>query len=262
MIVINTRPTDRAAALTDACIQVGYGVLALPLLELHPVAYHAALQSLYTQLASAQVIVVVSPTAVKIGMQYLVQSGISLAQLKHIQWIAVGAMTAQALADYDIHAQVPDVETSEGMLSLPIFQNMPQLSRIAFWRGEGGRQFMMQQCQHQQMEVLNFVLYERGCPPSTATWFKLNFQTWWQEHQLDPCGVCISSEASWNNWKQLADPLFLQHCHYFVLGERLYTLLHEDLELNSSIPCDNVIRVESLKPEVLLQAIAELQRKS
>ena len=262
MLFINTRPQDRAENLSHALRMAQIEVLDLPLLELVAQPWLDSLSELYQRLPSTQVIVVVSPTAVKIGMQYLVQSGISLAQLTHIQWIAVGAMTAQALADYDIHAQVPDVETSEGMLSLPIFQNMPQLSRIAFWRGEGGRQFMMQQCQHQQMEVLNFVLYERGCPPSTATWFKLNFQTWWQEHQLDPCGVCISSEASWNNWKQLADPLFLQHCHYFVLGERLYTLLHEDLELNSSIPCDNVIRVESLKPEVLLQAIAELQRKS
>ena len=262
MIVINTRPTDRAAALTDACIQVGYDVLALPLLELHPVAYHAALQSLYTQLASAQVIVVVSPTAVKIGMQYLVQSGISLAQLKHIQWIAVGAMTAQALADYDIHAQVPDVETSEGMLSLPIFQNMPQLSRIAFWRGEGGRQFMMQQCLERQIEVLNFVLYQRVLPEQSRYVFQ-QFQV--QFSQLHPdvkTWVCISSEASWNNWKLLCQhaPEVLNQMHYLVLGQRLSEILQLDRKQYQY--CFNIAQVEHLSPTVIIQTLAEYEKKS
>ena len=45
---------------------------------------------LYQQLEQVQVIVVVSPTAVEIGMRYLQQAGITLEQLAHIQWIAVG----------------------------------------------------------------------------------------------------------------------------------------------------------------------------
>jgi uroporphyrinogen-III synthase len=37
--------------------------------------------------------------------------------LKHIQWIAVGQATANRLHEYGIEAHVPDVETSEGMLT-------------------------------------------------------------------------------------------------------------------------------------------------
>ncbi|MFX4774272.1 uroporphyrinogen-III synthase, partial [Acinetobacter baumannii] len=78
------------------------------------------LDQLYQQLSGAQAIVVVSPTAVDVGMQYLKQSGLKLDDLKHIQWIAVGQATAHRLYEYGVEAHVPDVETSEGMLNLPI----------------------------------------------------------------------------------------------------------------------------------------------
>ena len=48
-------------------------------------------------------------------------------------------------------------------MDLPIKQQ-DHLKQIAFWRGLGGRQFMMQQLQQQGISVLNFVLYRRQCP--------------------------------------------------------------------------------------------------
>ena len=96
MLFINTRPEDRASTLTQALQEVGYQVEALPLLELVAEPFLESLQQLYQQLEQVQVIVVVSPTAVEVGMRYLQQAGISLDQLKHVQWIAVGQATAQA----------------------------------------------------------------------------------------------------------------------------------------------------------------------
>ncbi len=49
--------------------------------------------------------------------------------------------TAQALAQYGISAEVPKVETSEGMLQLPVLQTLNSGQCLAFWRGEGGRMF-------------------------------------------------------------------------------------------------------------------------
>ncbi len=147
MLFINTRPQDRAEQLSHALRLAQMDVLDLPLLELLPQVWSDDLSALYRQLPDAQVIVVVSPTAVKIGMAYLKQSGITLAQLEHIQWIAVGKTTAQALAKFNIKSDAPEIENSEGMLQLPILRQHPHLSRIAFWRGQGGRQFMMQQLQ-------------------------------------------------------------------------------------------------------------------
>ena len=78
MLFINTRPIDRAQPLTECLRQSGFDVVDLPLLELTPRPYNNILQQLYLQLLSTQIIVVVSPTAVQVGMQYLQQSGLSL----------------------------------------------------------------------------------------------------------------------------------------------------------------------------------------
>ena len=51
--------------------------------------FSEALQQLYQQLEQVQVVVVVSPTAVEIGMRYPNTGGITLERLAHIQWIAV-----------------------------------------------------------------------------------------------------------------------------------------------------------------------------
>lgn len=90
MLFINTRPADRACTLSQALRQQAWSVIELPLLELQACPWSDALAQLYQQLLQAQRIVVVSPTAVHIGMEYLAQSGIHLDQLQHLQWIAVG----------------------------------------------------------------------------------------------------------------------------------------------------------------------------
>ena len=129
MLFINTRPEDRASTLTQALQEVGYQVETLPLLELVAEPFLESLQQLYQQLEQVQVIVVVSPTAVEVGMRYLQQAGISLDQLKHVQWIAVGQATAQALAKLSVVSHVPEVESSEGMLDLPILKQQQHLKK-------------------------------------------------------------------------------------------------------------------------------------
>ncbi|OTG67219.1 uroporphyrinogen-III synthase [Acinetobacter silvestris] len=259
MQFINTRPADRAQALTECLARSGFQVLNLPLLELNALPYSEKLQQLYAQLLETQMIVVVSPTAVNIGMQYLQQSGVLQSQLNHIQWIAVGQTTARTLEAYGIQSLIPAVETSEGMLSLPIFQNRSDLTRIAFWRGEGGRQFMMQHCLDHHIQVLNFLLYERHCPASSAvkfsqliTSFSENPQTYW---------MCVSSEASWKNWLSLCQEhtSLLQNCHYLVLGERLYQVLQHDE--NKAQYHFRFSKILNLHPNTVLEKITELQRE-
>ena len=247
MLFINTRPSDRAAALSAALSKHQIDVVELPLLQLQALEYSPQLAALYQQLLSSHVIVVVSPTAVEIGMQYLQQSGLSVADLQHIQWVAVGVKTAQVLATYGIQASIPQVETSEGMLQLPSLQKLAVGSQIAFWRGTGGRQFMMQQLQDAGMHILNFVLYQRYCPEYSQT-LLANLATQIQQHASYT--VLISSEASWRNWLALLQrmPSVLQQARYMVLGSRLAHLIeqdqqHADLQL---------IEVVDLTPQTIM----------
>lgn len=226
MLFINTRPIDRAQALTHALEQHAVDVYALPLLELIARPWTIDLAHLYQQLAHTQVIVVVSPSAVQFGMAHLLQSGLTVSDLKHIRWIAVGQKTALALAAFGLYSNVPDVETSEGMLQLPVLQTLPTDATVAFWRGEGGRQFMMDTLTQQGRRILNFVLYERRCP--TASWHKqLEFIQ--RLSDKDHYVALMTSEASWLNWLALleSNTQLLQKGHFWVLGERLAQILKQ-----------------------------------
>jgi uroporphyrinogen-III synthase len=253
MLFVNTRPSDRAAALSAALSQQGIAVFELPLLELQALNYDAKLAQLFAQLTSAQVIVVVSPTAVEIGMHYLKQSGIHLADLTQLQWVAVGLKTAELLATYGIQALVPQVETSEGMLQLPCLKQLGLGSKIAFWRGEGGRQFMMQQLQDTGMQILNFVLYQRQCPAQSINLIPLLLDKIRQHRHYS---VLISSEASWLNWLTLLEqhPDVMQHAQYLVLGSRLAELLSH--YKNQQQHDFNIIELLALQPATILAQLA------
>ncbi|RDC53642.1 uroporphyrinogen-III synthase [Acinetobacter sp. RIT592] len=226
MLLINTRPSDRAAGLTQQLQAAQVSVLQLPLLELHAMPYSDELSSLYQQLEQAQIIVVVSPTAAQIGMQYLQQAGIKLSALARVHWVAVGKATEQALASYGIHSHVPEVETSEGMLQLPVLKQLASGSGVAFWRGEGGRQFMMDHLRASNIKVLNFILYRRQCPKTTATILAENLALLKTQQRF---AVLITSEASWLNWLILLqrNAEFIQQACYLVLGPRLANILGE-----------------------------------
>lgn len=248
-LLINTRPAERALALTQAAQQAGLAVFELPLLHLEPEPWNEHLDQLYQQLLEVNVIVVVSPMAVECGMRYLQQAGILLTQLQHIQWVAVGQKTAECLATYHIKSAIPEVETSEGMLKLPLLEDLPAQSKIAFWRGEGGRQFMMQQLHQQGMQILNFVLYHRALPLMSRQEIP-RLRQLLDHYQYFT--VLISSEASWKYWLSLwqDDPHVISSAHYLVLGERVSQLMQQQFKQTLQL---NVLA--DLSPQRILEHI-------
>lgn len=233
-------------ALTEALQGLGYAVYELPLLSLAPMVLDAQLKAQFAQFIQATIVVVVSPIAVELGMQYASQCGISLKILQNKQWIAVGASTQKALANYQIDSISPAVETSEGMLQLPILNDLISAQSnissdtkndtanvtIAFWRGIGGRTLMMDALTAQGCHVLNMLLYQRAMPDYSLEDLK-------QLAQRLPATILISSEQSWKNWQQLMRQLLAQQLlqqdqfsqnHYVVLGERVSQVLRDALQ--------------------------------
>lgn len=250
MLLINTRPSERAASLTQQLQAAQISVLELPLLELHAQPYSDELLRLYRQLDQAKIIVVVSPTAAQIGMQYLQQAEIILSRLADVQWVAVGKATEQALAGYGIQSHVPELETSEGMLQLPVLRQLSAGSAVAFWRGEGGRQFMMDHLRANNIKILNFILYRRQCPASTAMILAENLALLEAQQRF---AVLISSEASWLNWLTLMqDNSDLMHqARYLVLGPRLATLLGEYQQQHQA--GFEFVQIDDLEANTILQ---------
>lgn len=255
MLFINTRPSERAASLTQALQAAQIDVLEVPLLELVKQPFSNELHGLYQQIQDAQVIVVVSPTAVNIGMEYLSQANLSLSDLKHIQWIAVGQATATCLKKYGIESHVPEVETSEGMLNLPILTALNAGACIAFWRGEGGRLFMMDHLKQLNMRVLNLVLYHRQCPMQASTVIDHHFESL---NELSSFSVLITSEASWLNWLSMMKkyPQLIEKAYYLVLGSRLSAIVAAAMQPYKAL---GWTEIHDLQPETILQQLANVQ---
>lgn len=256
MLFLNTRPADRAADLTQFLQARQIDVLDLPLLELSPMPWSEDLAALYAALASVQVIVAVSPSAVQYGMEGLKRAGLTQASILHIQWIAVGEATAKALQAYGLSSHVPLVETSEGMLDLPVLHQLDNTAKVAFWRGEGGRQFMMDALRKKGVQLLNFVLYRRQCPEQTPKIL--------MENPLGLQSYCmlVTSEASWLNWLRLiaAHLDVLNQAHFLVLGERLSDLLQHYRQAH---PYNfSIYQLNDLRKESILKQIALVQGNS
>lgn len=259
MLFVNTRPQDRAEVLTSALVAHDIAVIELPLLVLNARPLSSALIALYRALSTVNVIVVVSPTAVEIGMRYLAQLGMTVEDLSHIHWVAVGIKTAECLKKYQIESHVPQLETSEGMLSLDVFKQLSMTDKVAFWRGEGGRQLMMQQLIQQGIEVANFVLYERRCPVQSVAKMPYIIS---RLQAVQSYIMLISSEASWLNWLDLiqSEAVLLNHkAQYWVLGDRLCAILSDYKKQNDFD--FQIIKLNDLNIVTITQHLLGLQGK-
>jgi uroporphyrinogen-III synthase len=255
MFFINTRPTDRAETLTKILLDQGVEVVELPLLELVPTPHSSDLVSLYESLENASAIVVVSPTAVELGMQYF-QDFQNEGKYSHITWIAVGEKTAETLSKFGVESVVPTVETSEGMLQLPILNELQNGATVAFWRGEGGRQFMMDSLRNKGIHILNFVLYTRQCPAQS---YEQIVQLKQQLVTKSVYTMVVSSEASWLNWLKLIESDFniLNKADFWVLGSRLEQILTEFKKKH--LLEFKITKLTNLKTESILQQIVVAQ---
>ncbi|TEU28518.1 uroporphyrinogen-III synthase [Alkanindiges illinoisensis] len=272
--VLNTRPAERADGLNHALQQAGYRVSQLPLLELVAEPFEA-IQPQLSKIWQVAVVVVVSPAAAQLGLAGLKQLDILPSQLA-CQWVAVGQGTAAILAQAGITAQVPALETSEGMLALDIFQQAQHSTAscnktsdsaaagpIMFWRGHGGRQFMLKQLASQQ-QVISLNLYDRQLPKSS----KAQYQ---QLLNHPPQVLIITSGVSWQYWLELGQQFGAMTPPYIlVLGPRIYQKICQQtahMTVTTTAYANTchanspkVILLENLNPASILAMLDQLQK--
>ncbi len=215
MLFINTRPADRATQLSLTLRSAGVAVAELPLLELKPRAWSEALAACYAQLSAADVIGCGEPLLrLPLECKVCVRQAFHLSSSNIFNGLQSVMQLQQSWLIMAFSSVVPQVETSEGMLTLSHLEQLEAGACVAFWRGEGGRQFMMQQLLARGIQILNFVLYQRHLPEETTQKVK----TLISEHQLSsPYCMLITSEASWLNWLRLDSVAFIsaESCTFF-----------------------------------------------
>jgi uroporphyrinogen-III synthase len=194
--IINTRPVARAGQLQSALVAAGAVVYSLPLLEIRPVALAEEQRQWLLDLDRYRWVFVVSPTAAELGLQLL--SDYWPQWPVDVEWLAVGESTAEVLRQALLNPIVPAEESSEGLLRLPVFQQLRSGDRLLVLRGEGGRNVVRDSLQTQGVRVDYLNLYQRWLPEgSDGHWQTI------KAHGL-PDAVILTSGETLNSWLALA----------------------------------------------------------
>ena len=169
--VLVTRPQQQAAALVQAIRAAGGKVFEFPALAIEAVPA-SELGAPLAQLATADIVIFISPNAASFGMAAIHSVG-RLSPAAVI--FAVGPGTARALETQGMSAVItPPGQDSEALLVLPQLQEVAG-KRVVIVRGVGGRALLADTLRSRGAEVSFLECYRRTCPqydagPLLACW--------------------------------------------------------------------------------------------
>ncbi|MFT0772917.1 uroporphyrinogen-III synthase [Psychrobacter aquimaris] len=236
-IVINTRPVERAAPLTQHLQAAGLTVVELPMLTLRPRPTTDLDIALMRQWLAGEykALVIVSPTAAASGLavwqsleheykecEYKttdsyaqrLSEGLSLPS----PLVAVGEATAAEFSQVRIDTtnyQIlqPETANNEGMLAMPKIDSLQAGDKLLIWRGLGGRRLLVDTLQARGVHIDSIAWYERTMPIDAMA----EYQQWQQAFlthsttsdialpkQPKPI-VVISSAAAFEHWSSIVN---------------------------------------------------------
>ena len=157
MHILLTRPAGRNEALSQRLVDLGHQVSCCPMMEIA-----AEPEPGVSPLYQADAAFFVSVNAVE-------HASVHLQQWPEIQYLAIGAATANALRQFGLEPITPPKhdETTEGLWQLPIMQTLAG-KRIAIVRGNGGREEMAQRLSQIGCQVDYWQVYRRQVPNFNA----------------------------------------------------------------------------------------------
>ena len=236
-VVINTRPVERAAPLTEHLQAAGMSVIDMPMLTLEARSTTEQDMGLMRQWFAGdyQALVIVSPTAAASGLsvwQALEQecqaqkSSENASQQKETGFtgleapshlIAVGEATAAVLNDAKLAAssyQVlqPLIANNEGMLAMPEIDSLQAGDKLWVWRGLGGRRVVVDTLQARGVHIDSIAWYERKMPADAMTQYEqwqMQFLTQQSLQQTTTAVapqkpiVIVSSGTAFEHWEAI-----------------------------------------------------------
>ena len=231
-VVINTRPVERAAALTDHLQAAGLTVVEIPMLTLQSRSTTEQDMTLMRQWRAGdyKALVIVSPTAAASGLavwqtlenECQAQSNgneredTEIKVLKAPSYlIAVGEATASVLNNAKIETsnyQVlqPLIANNEGMLAMPEIEHLQAGDKLLVWRGLGGRRLLVDTLLARGVHIDSIAWYERIMPVDAMA----QYEQWLQgflarngekntsSSQPKPI-VVISSGTAFEHWESI-----------------------------------------------------------
>lgn len=209
---LNTRPRLHSQPLTKSLIQMGLNVVELPLINIQPLALDDTAKQHLQQLHQYQMIICISPTAVQLASQFIINANVSKQALT---WVAVGQATQAYLFNLGVDKVcLPTTKNNEGMLQMPEIISLNDSDRVLFLRGQEGRQLLINELRQKGVSITNVELYKRLRPTQLEDEFI--------QVKNNVGYVLISSGESWQHWLSLfGDLACVNNYKYIVLGNRI-----------------------------------------
>lgn len=191
--VLNPRPAAQAAPLSASLRAAGAEVIDLPLLEIAPLPLSSDGRACLLALDRYDGVLFVSTNAARLGLDAV--AGLWPQWPHRLPAFAVGAVTAQVLADAALTVACPQQEDSEGLLALPAMQAVAG-QRWLLFRGDDGRELLRETLQARGATVDVLPLYRRVLPDTAAAR--------WASLPAPPDAVLLTSPRVWQHWRQVA----------------------------------------------------------
>lgn len=223
MNVLITRPTEQGKQLTEALNQQGIFAIHQPLFEIEKGRELPLLPSALNQLNAGDYVFAVSRHAVDYAVAVLQDVGYTWRN--DLVYLAVGKGSAShfcASIGQTVHYPV-DTENSEGLLQLPILQDVEN-KKVLILRAETGRALFGETVAQRGAHVQTVECYRRVSPEAELS------------AQLSLCKragidtiVITSSEALTTLFEQMVDEdrPWLLACQLIVVGQRIAAMAQQ-----------------------------------
>ncbi len=293
--VINTRPLERAAPLTQHLQEAGLTVVDIPMLTLESRATTDNDMLLMRQWLAGeyQALVIVSPTAAASGLAIwqaleherqasdstasnMNKSVSTLTSPSHI--IAVGEATAAVLKDIKLpvsnyQVRQPIIANNEGMLAMPEIEGLQAGDKLLVWRGLGGRRLLVDTLQARGVHIDSIAWYERKMPTDAMRQYQQWLQDFSSQNDLDTLMasqiekpiVIVSSGTAFEHWQSIVEATQVSNLAAgnqatlvntaLKLSDFAYVVLGERLANMVAEQQLSYWRVEDLAPQTILNAI-------
>ncbi len=195
--ILVTRPRHQAEHLCELILNSGGESILFPTIEIQPVIDSEKLSTQFQNTNEDDFILFVSRNAVKIAFDHYIEE---TDLTERIQFVAIGAGTADALADMNInnvlHAGIQ--ADSETLLQLPELQaGQIRDKKILIVRGVGGRELLAGVLKARGASVDYAEVYTRSLPKYEM---KDSHEIW---NDIKPDAVIVSSNDGLNNLMNL-----------------------------------------------------------
>lgn len=210
-VILNTRPRQQAAGLSEKIRALGGEVIELPLIDIVPVTPKFRPSSL--NLNTFDVAIFTSTNAVD---YFFENKAISWPQ--HLKALAIGQATAQRLTDNQIAVtETPRLSNSETLLETITLREVHD-KNILIIKGKDGRAHLMNQLQRQGARITSVDVYER----IVVEYDPLTLQSLWKKHRINL--VLITSEQALQQLFTIIEPhqlAWLKNHTFVTLSDRL-----------------------------------------